>query len=142
MNYSISKHFTIAELVSKQVLDLWGERATWFIDPRIIEYLEFMRSRFGVVYVNNWFWGGKSDSRGFRNYDDPDGGKNSQHRYGRAVDITFKNFTPDIVRDDIKVNWEELYKPLGISTIEEDVNWIHADLRYIRGQQTLNIVYP
>jgi len=142
MNYKVAPHFTIAELVSKQVLDLWAERATWFIDPRILVYLEYLRVRFGPVYVNNWYWGGNKDSRGFRSHLDTEGGSMSQHRYGRAVDCTFKDATADEVREDIRLNWSLVYRPIGITCIEEDVSWVHADMRYIKNQTDLMIVRP
>ena len=141
-NYPVSKHFKIAELVSRKMLIGWGASCMWFIDPRIITYLEFMRNRFGVTYLNNWIDGGTLDSRGFRSHEDLEGGKFSQHRYGRATDTTFKTATPDEVRADIIKNWSTLYKPLGVACIESQVNWVHVDMRYIPNQTSLLIVTP
>lgn len=142
MNYQISPHFTISELVSSGVLYRFGANAVWFLDQRIITYCEFMRERFGVAYANNWYWHGKQDSRGFRADDDADGGTMSQHRYGRAVDLVFKLVAAEEVRNDIIANWSRLYRPLGISCIEAEVAWVHADMRYIPGQKELLIIYP
>lgn len=141
-NFKVSFHFRIAELVSRAVLTRWGKSSLWFIDPRVIQYLEFMRHRFGVTYLNNWIDGGNLDSRGFRAPSDTDGSSMSQHRFGRATDTTYKNATPQEVRQDIMYNWKELYLPLGITTVEADVNWVHADMRYIPNQQELFIVKP
>lgn len=141
-NFQVSPHFRIAELVSKSVLVRWGKNSLWFIDPRIITYLEFMRVRFGVTHINNWIDGGKLDSRGFRSPSDTDGGSMSQHRFGRAVDATFKNATPDEVRQDIINCWPVHYKQLGITTIEADVSWVHSDMRFIPNQKELFIVKP
>lgn len=141
-NYFISPHFRIAELVSREILTAFGERATWFIDPRIPVFLEFMRGRFGVTYLNNWIDGGKADSRGFRAPTDREGASMSQHRFGRATDTTYKNVTAEEVREDIKKNWKELYLPLGVTCIEDNVSWLHADFRYIQYQKELFIVLP
>jgi len=141
LNFNISPHFKIAELVSKEVLTKFGASSTWFIDPRIITLLEFLRNRFGVTHVNNWIDGGDLDSRGFRSLMDSTGATYSQHRYGRAVDCSF-NIPAQEVREDIKLNWNALYKPLGITTIEDNVNWCHADMRYIPDQTELFIIYP
>lgn len=70
-NFQVTSHFTIAELVSKSVLDQWGNRAVWFLDERLLKCLEFFRTRYGVTYLNNWYWGGNLDSRVFRHYTDP-----------------------------------------------------------------------
>lgn len=101
-----------------------------------------MRNRFGVTYLNNWLDGGNLDSRGFRAPTDPDGGLMSQHKFGRATDTTFKHRTAQEVREDIITNWKTLYQPLGITTIEAGVNWVHADMRFIPGQKELLIVVP
>lgn len=142
MNYQVTPHFGIVELVSKNVLAMWGNRATWFLDERTMAALEFFRNRFGVTYLNNWYWGGKLDSRVFRHYTDPDGGAWSQHHYCRAADMTFKDISPDEVRHDIQQYWRTVYRPLGITTIEARVKWVHFDLRYILDQKDLLIVYP
>lgn len=142
INFQVTPHFTIAELVSKSVLDQWGNRAVWFLDERLLKCLEFFRTRYGATYLNNWYWGGNLDSRVFRHYTDPEGGSWSQHRYCRAADPTFKSVTPDEVREDIQKYWRTVYSPLGITTIEARVRWTHFDLRYIPDQKELLIVYP
>lgn len=141
-DFKLSPHFSASEIFSRQMLIDFGQNVTWFIDPRLLTYLEFMRSRFGVVHVNDWKYGGRWDSRGFRSPSDNEGGTMSQHRYGRAADITFRSVHVEDVRNDIKENWRELYTPLGITTIEDRVNWIHADMRYIPGQTEIFIVQP
>jgi len=141
-NCYVSRHFRIAELVSKEILIAYGIRATWFLDPRLIPFLEFMRRRFGPTYLNNWIDGGNKDSRGFRAPSDRTGAVMSQHRFGRAGDTVYKNISAEEAREDIKRNWKELYLPLGITCIEDNVSWLHADMRYIPNQKELLIVQP
>jgi hypothetical protein len=42
------------------------------------------------------------------------------------------------VRAYIKIHW----KKLGITCIEENVNWVHSDVRFVMNQKTLLLVYP
>lgn len=142
MNFQLSEHFSAVELFSRQVLMTYGVNSTWFLDRRILNYLEFVRARFGKTYLNNWYWGGQFDSRGFRSMLDPQGASMSQHRFGRATDCTFASVTPEEVRRDIIDNWAVMYRPLGITCIEAGVNWVHADMRYIPTQTELLIVKP
>jgi hypothetical protein len=142
MNFQLSPHFSAAELFNRRMVMDFGYNVTWFIDARLIDYLEFIRSRFGVVHVNDWYWGGSYDARGFRASYQMEGASMSQHRYGRAVDTTFASVTPQEVREDIKTNWKALYKPLGVTCIEDEINWVHTDMRHIPDQKELLIVRP
>ena len=38
----------------------------------------------------------------------------------------------------LKKHWQKL----GIKCIEENVNWVHSDIRFIKNQKELLIVYP
>lgn len=141
-DFPFSKYFLMSELVSKKTLQTWGKWSCWFLDARMPAYIDFMRDRFGVIYMNNWKWGGKMDSRGYRDIYDKDGAKFSQHRFGRATDMMFKSVSAEEVRQDIIQNWKTLYLPMGITTIESGTIHLHSDMRYIPDQKELFIVKP
>ena len=61
----------------------------------------------------------------------------SGNSWGRASDKIFTNATAHEVREYIKGMYEEL----GITCIEENVTWVHSDVRWTRSNELL-IVYP
>jgi hypothetical protein len=113
------------------------------IDGRVVWTAVELRRRFGVVTINNYLWGGTSQYRGFRPaeelVDKPYlmySGKvksllssfTSQHCFGRAVDMTFRNFSAAEIREDIRKNPKRSeYK--YITTIEDNISWFHFDCR-------------
>ena len=127
----ITNDFCIQEFVPKKVFQKFGDYSIWFMDKQIILFSQYMRDRFGPVTVNDWSWGGHYDSRGYRTPDDPDGTKFSQHRFGRAVDLVFKDAYPDNVRKYIQDNFPALNRSFGITTIEDKTpSWVHVDKRW------------
>ena len=135
------RHFGIEELVPENVFNKFGNSSWWFLDYRTIKTLEWMRDHLGPCTVNNWFWGGKYDQSGFRTSEfyvienRPEyiakqmmAESFSQHKYGRAFDCKFKNHTAEEARNYIKNNWE-LFGLGWAITIEEDVSWLHFDVR-------------
>jgi len=104
----------------------------WFLfDVRALITLDRLRGRYGKTHMNNWKWGGKDNSKGYRPPDDPEGAKLSQHRYGRAGDPKFEMVTADEVREDL-FNHPE-YPTFGYITAIEDgaiaKTWFHFDTR-------------
>ncbi|MDY0218973.1 MAG: D-Ala-D-Ala carboxypeptidase family metallohydrolase [Candidatus Cloacimonas acidaminovorans] len=102
----------------------------WLIlmDERILITLDEIRKYYGrPVTVNNWYWGGKFNSRGWREPFDPDGAELSQHKFGRAVDFTIAGISAETIRNDIRRGLFPL-----ITCIEKDVSWVHIDVRNVK----------
>lgn len=123
------------------------------LDKRMVQADQMLRTQFGPVTINNW-WGLTDEQfqveitkpvkerwirneSGLRLFGTATGATYSQHLYGRASDKLFKNATAQEVRIYIKGMYEEL----GITCIEENVNWVHSDTRWTRSNELL-IVYP
>ena len=106
------------------------------IDKRLIDADQKLRNVFGSVIINNWWNGGDRNWSGIRTSDSSFYSLTSQHTYGRASDKLF-NSPAEEVREYIKQNWISL----GITCIEENVSWVHSDVRWWQGNNLL-IVYP
>ena len=92
------KYFKLNELVPEEVLRDRGEKAWELLDPTTLRILDNLREEFGAVYCNTYQYGGNLSQRGLRT--DPNvGATYSQHRYGRAYDVNFKNISVDDARE-------------------------------------------
>ena len=120
------KKFSLKELVSKDVYNRFGEKAWEFFDDRILMTADQLREKFGKAIINDWEWGGKFDSRGFRAPSDKDGAEFSAHRRGQALDMVFAKVTAAEIRRYILEHPQEF--PY-INALEKDVSWLHIDTR-------------
>lgn len=123
------------------------------LDKRLIEADQLLRSKFGVVIINNWWELSDREfeieiskppedrwvrfGSGLRLFGTETGATLSQHFYGRASDKIFRDVTAQEVREYIKGVYEEL----EITCIEENISWVHSDHRWIRNNELL-IIYP
>ena len=122
------RHFAIDELVDKETMDRGEQVALWCLDPRLLWTLDALRSSFGPATCNDWKWGGRWQYRGFRPDSCPVGAVLSQHRFGRAADLTFRNITAEEIRADMQKNpTRDAYQYIG--GVELDVSWLHIDIR-------------
>jgi len=144
------KYFSIEELVPPRIYEECGESAIELFDWKALEILDWLRENLGGCIVNNWNTKGQFSQSGLRTWEffvneygcteevakkrfDKSG---SQHKSGKAFDCKFIKHDAEYVRNWIKDNW----KNSGIDcpiTIEEDVNWVHFDVR----RQPENKVY-
>ena len=125
MQYYRPKHMQLYELVPRTTYEVLGDRAWLLFDPRALITGDQVRDFFGApCYLNNWYWGGNKDSRGWRPGDDPDGAEYSQHKYGRAEDIIIKGVTGAQARDVI-MNHQEHFP--FITRIEDGTPHLHFD---------------
>ena len=124
-----AQHFIIEELVPKECHKRFGEKAWWFIDPKLIKLIDALRDEFGQATINNWKWNGQREWSGLRTPDSPWYSMYSQHSYGRAADILFKNHEAEEVRQAITANPEQWLAIAPSITLEEDVSWVHIDVR-------------
>lgn len=107
------------------------------VDRRLVEADQQLRDKFGQVTINNWWHGGTRNWSGIRTQESPNYSETSQHPYGRASDKIFKDASAEEVRKYIKANWAQL----GITCIEDNVTWVHSDVRWHQGNNLL-IVQP
>ena len=138
----LSKDFSLAEFVPPDIYERYLDKSIWFIDPKIVVMAQFIRDRFAKpITINNYLKGGVYQYSGFRDNRCAIGATNSQHRHGRAVDFRIKGMTPQEIRNDIIKNFE-LYRPTGLTTIEEGTpTWTHIDCRQTRMDSLLIVPF-
>lgn len=127
-------HFILEELVSKAVIDKYGDKAWSFLDPRLLKTLDFLREQLGrPITINNWKWEGEFSQRGLReNTCDIVKKKTAQgviylsgHVLGIAADFDVKGMTAGEVRRWIVENQESLPYPVRL---EDKASWVHLDV--------------
>jgi hypothetical protein len=106
------------------------------IDSNLIKADQKLRNIFGEVIINNWATGGDRQWSGFRTPDSPNWSRMSQHSFGRASDKLFIKFYPEEVREYIRKYWRDI----GITCIEDEVSWVHSDIRTLADTSRLLIV--
>lgn len=128
----ISPHFYLHEFVPIHIYHRYGRNSRWFIRPEVIELAEFYRTWFdSPVTVNNWYWGGTLQERGFRTPDTSTGAKYSQHKLGAAFDCSIRGVTADEVREEI-LKHSACFMQAGLTTLEHAhyaPTWVHSDIR-------------
>ena len=122
------EHFSIHELVSPHVFHNRGEKAWQLLDERLLITLDKLRSRYGQMTVNNYYWGKDREWSGLRTSDSPYYSAFSQHSFGRAADCLFTSNSAETVRQDILANpGDDDFKLIG--SLELGVSWLHFDVR-------------
>mgnify|MGYP000698604211 CR=1 FL=1 len=125
------KHFAIHELVPPKVYRDRGEKAWELMDERILQTIDKLRDRFGAAIINNYEFGGDRKWSGLRTSDSPWFSPYSQHTFGRAVDVIFRDVTAEEVREELRNIYDQVLNNVlpGITAVEEDVDWLHIDCR-------------
>jgi len=150
--YKLTKNLWLHEYIPEKLYKQYCERKPHYlvglIDKRLVIVDQFMRDRFGPVIINSWKDYNDvvdEDDRnwsGIRTPNSPYYSFTSQHSWGRASDKIFLKVIAEEVRTDIIENYDKLYKPLGLTTIEDNVSWVHSDVRMLIKPGKLYIVYP
>ena len=123
----ISNNFVIQEVVDEATYNKYGVKSIWFMDDRIIQSVQTLRTALGVpLTINNWHRGGDREYSGLRPHDTTVGAGRSQHKFGRAIDTVSSKITAQEMRDYIMSNQDDF--PF-ITTIEDKVGWLHMDCR-------------
>lgn len=161
----VSQNFDVREFVPRHIWDQFGEKSTWFVNPKIVKIAEFYKSfwftHFKKTYsdklksvsinINTWHIGGDKQWRGIRTVKCTEGTENSQHRYMNAFDCeiilnfndgTKKEVDYKNIHDVIQVNETE-FLANGVTTIEDvsiATGWLHTDCRWIVDQRKILIV--
>lgn len=139
----VSEHFDLREFVCPELYQQFEDSAIWFVDNRIINIAEYLRKVFGPLTINNWHIEREYIDSGVRMFDCITGGKESQHKFGRAVDLKSSKYTSAEIFEYIKKNFTIL-SALGLTTvenIESTPTWNHVDCRNTN-QKELLIVNP
>lgn len=144
-NY-LTTNLRLEEFVSRETFTKWGKRSIWFIDPRVVFLAQCFRDHFGrPIRINDWYRKGTLNQRGYRSPTTSVGGKESQHRYGRAIDFNIDGLTAQQVYDEILLNQGKFIEA-GLTCLEDidfTSTWIHADIRaHEDAGRTILIVKP
>lgn len=132
--FYIPKHFKIYELVDRETFSRYGTRAFQFFNPLALEMIDGIREYFGAsVTVNDWFWGGKFQWRGLRTKWCEVGADYGMHRFAGAFDCDIQGLPAHEARKRIL---DDKDHPLlkNINCMENQVNWVHADVRNIESR--------
>lgn len=132
--------FEIHELVPPSVFEARGEKAWELLDDRLLRAVDALRERFGPATINNYKWGGDRQWSGLRMSESPWFSPYSQHTFGRAADLIFKDVEADKVRKWLE-RWHDYEvrdcltnaELLGITGIEKGISWVHIDVRNFDG---------
>jgi len=130
----VSNNFVIQEFIPPQIYSMFGggERCLWYIDRRIILATQLLRDILGSpLTANNWHTGGPYSERGYRIPNTKTGAKFSQHKFGRAVDLSSDKYTPAQMLEAMRANFDK-FKEIGILTVENlefTPTWLHMDCR-------------
>ena len=133
---NITKNFSDHEVLPKE---LRNYRWEWFIDKRIVEVAQKLRDVFGPITINN----DRFNWSGYRTPGCGVGAQFSQHRFGRALDLKFKNTTPEEVQKYILEN-ESDFIEAGLTRLEnaeKTKTWLHIDCMYT-GSKNIVIFNP
>lgn len=133
MNFYTPKHFAIHEVVDEKTFAKFGNLALQFLDPKLLITADKIRERYNSpIYINTYLL--KVDSfprfnyRGYRPRSCTVGAEYSQHRHGRALDLTVVNVDAETIRQDILADpFHDDFK--YITSIEASVSWLHFDVR-------------
>lgn len=153
----VSKNFIAQEFVSKEAWNLYQKgviNIKWLINRDLVALAQFYKDFFREYYmskdpeikdvsivINNWWWGGIYEERGFRMPDSKTGAKLSQHKFKDGFDceviLIYKNGTrkeadPNEIRTIILKN-ETVFMEKGLTVLESSKyapGWIHSDMRW------------
>jgi len=138
-----AKHFKIYEFVSPEVYKTFGDKAWQFIDPRLIETMDFFRDVFGrPITINDWWWNGKFTQRGLReniceivkNKTLKDQLYLSAHLLGMGADWDLEGYDAKFTRMEIVNLSPSLPHPIRI---EKNVDWIHTDVMVYKQKRNI-----
>ncbi len=132
------KHFSIHELVPPNVFNQRQEKAWELLDERLLISLDKLRERYGLITVNNYYWGKDREWSGLRTSDSPYYSPFSQHTFGRAADCLFSNISTEDVLQELLANpTDPDFEFIG--SVELGVSWLHFD---VRNSHRIKTYYP
>ena len=146
MSFYKPDHFELYELVPETVYKSVSHVKLWqCFDQRLLWTQEQFRLRYGKMVCNTWWWGGRSQYRGYRTFDCEEGAEWSQHKFFGAIDSVLVEYDLGRVWEDImeakRLPREEqgIYRHITCIEMGKKVTWLHYDTRNWNG---LLIVRP
>lgn len=148
----LTKNFELREFVPAETYTEHGEGSIQQIDRNLANGAQLVRDHLKValcvgdvvdisMQINTWAYGGDMNYRGYRPPSCEVGAKESQHRFGRAIDFDIIAIKKDGARlpvDSLEIQriikspdvWK--YLKTYFTTIESGtVGWTHLDMRFI-----------
>jgi len=134
-----TRFFEIYELVCPDVYNRDGNKAFRYFRPVLLDFLDWFREEIDMlVIVNDWYWGGRYDERGYRCNLCPTVTSKmylyvSGHMLGAGVDFVVKGMNADTVKKWIGANihrFFEKYKYRAKCRMEDSetaTTWTHID---------------
>jgi hypothetical protein len=140
----VSDNFYLDEFIPPDIYRARPDHGRSLLDPRVIWVAQWVRDTTGCpVYLNNWWHGGNLDERGLRSFKASTGAEFSQHKYGRAGDISVKGMSSREVFDMIQGHSAFFLKNGWITTLENwkmTPTWTHYDCRWTASAYQILIV--
>lgn len=131
----------LPEDIYKKYYPIYGDNLWHMLFTYEIRYtVDRLRKRFGVTFMNDWYWMPNGNQyRGYRPLDCTVGAKLSQHKKGNAADMTFKYYKVDDARNVILADQDHNdFK--YITVVEMKVPWLHIDCRPVAmGERIIKI---
>lgn len=139
---NVKTYFQIYELVGRKTYKKFGEDSWQFLDTEALECLYIIRHGIGKpCIINDWFWGGKSQQRGFRTniqqifrrYFTRNKLYLSGHVLGKAFDLIFDGISAPEVREWI-INNQDLFPcKLRLECLKngKEITWVHFDTKHL-----------
>lgn len=142
---NVSPHFDIREFVSEYIYTRFGGAAQTFIDPRLVHAAEWLRVKLDVPLIaNDWHNGGHFQSRGYRQPDSSVGATFSQHKFGRALDLSSPKMSCADMYAFILAHEKEALEN-HITTLEdirETKTWLHISCQWNPVSDKILIIRP
>jgi hypothetical protein len=135
--------FSLHELVQPGYYSKYGDFSYKFLDPRALMVIDAIRNRYGPMTCNNYHWGGDRTQSGLRSPDQHYYSPTSQHTFGRAFDLIPRNVTAQEIREDLQdfsLGILKLPSFIDSITLEDDVSWLHVDVR--NNNRGINLFKP
>lgn len=134
MQHYVPKYFKLHEMLPYNFYMLHQRLGAylWTIcfDWRILWTGDRLRERWGTTICNDYSWGGNHRERGLRTPDTTTGTVLSQHKFGRALDLKFKNISAHEAREQILGDpWGNDFKYITCVEVGLAVTWLHLDVR-------------
>ena len=131
------KSFSIKEFVPKGIWNRFRQRSIMFLDQKVVFLAQGVRDYFDrSVTINNWPWYQENGApyynySGYRPPICPVGAPLSRHKMGKAIDIKVDGISAPEVQKAIQENYENIFKPLGLSAMELDTDtWTHLSVEW------------
>jgi hypothetical protein len=120
-------YFLVQELVTKELYGVLGDNAICvFEEPALLTLIQLRKFFNRSFIINDWCFEGTRDGHGFRDNTEDTGSAGSMHRLALAFDPEIHGVTASEARKRILAN-QYLFPHLR--RLEDDVDWLHFDLK-------------